>query len=71
MTKQPSAESRINVNVRIGELRTGKSTAVCTVCETARPHRELNWEGTAHHNTRGLECIDRGACERRARKRGR
>lgn len=43
----------------------------CDRCGSPRRASELNLEALIHHNARALECIDRKACSKRARRRKR
>lgn len=40
----------------------------CDRCGATLPASQLNNEARIHHGARELLCIDRRACERRARK---
>jgi hypothetical protein len=40
----------------------------CALCGRAGPCGTLNVEAVIHHGARGVECIDRKACNRRRRK---
>lgn len=56
------------INETVGRAQTGAFRARCQHCGGWFEHGQLNWEALIHHNARRLECLDRKACERRARK---
>ncbi len=49
-------------------MGTTKLSEKCARCGTFRPQNELNHEARIHHSARQVECVDRKACTRRARR---